>query len=286
MENNLDIFPAIVCPARWDKLMVCTDGSAGGNNAVAGTLDLAKACGSQVFVVQVLELVAEFQAVMPDLKCALAEEAQRNMGLIEAAAAELGVHIQPLMPFGQQPHAAIVTEVEKIQPHLVIMGRRGKHGLADMLLGSVTARVIGHSPVNVMVVPKGGSIGFQRILVASDGSAHSEIAWELALAMAKQAASQLIAVAVAPEEGDIIEAKALVHKMLTAANRAGMPLKGVSPQGVAPDAGIIHQAIKNEVDLIVMGSHGRTGLKRLLMGSVTERVIGQAPCPVLVVKKA
>ena len=34
-----------------------------------------------------------------------------------------------------------------------------------------------------------------------------------------------------------------------------------------------------------MGSHGRTGLKRLLMGSVTERVIGQAPCPVLVVKR-
>ena len=285
MENNLDIFPALVCPARWDKLMVCTDGSVGGNNAVAGALDLAKACGSQVFVVQVLEIVPEFQAVMPDLKGSLAQEAQRNMEVIEAEAAKLEVPIQLLMPEGQQPHAAIVAEVEKIQPDLVIMGRRGKHGLVDILMGSVTARVIGHSPVNVLVVPKGGSIGFQRILVASDGSPHSEMTWELALAMAKQAGSQLIAVAVAPEEGDIIEAQALVHKMLTAANRAGMPLKGVSPQGVAPDAGIIHQAIKNEVDLIIMGSHGRTGLKRLLMGSVTERVIGQSPCPVLVVKK-
>jgi nucleotide-binding universal stress UspA family protein len=285
MEDSLNIFPALVCPARWDKLMVCTDGSAGGNNAVAGTLDLAKACGSQVFVVQVLEIVPEFQAVMPDLKYSLAQEAQRNMEVIEAEATSLRVPIQFLMPEGQQPHAAIVTEAEKIQPNLVIMGRRGKHGLADILLGSVTARVIGHSPVNVLVVPQGGAIGFQRILVASDGSAHSEATWELALSMAKQAASQLIAVAVAPEEGDIIEAQALVHKMLTAANRAGMPLKGVSPQGVAPDAGIIHQAIKNEVDLIIMGSHGRTGLKRLLMGSVTERVIGQSPCPVLVVKK-
>ncbi|MHB9073319.1 MAG: universal stress protein [Desulfobaccales bacterium] len=285
MENYLDIFPPLVCPARWDKLMVCTDGSAGGNNAVAGTLDLAKACGSQVFVVQVLEIVAEFQAVMPDLRCALAEEAKRNMEVIEAEAAKLGVPVRLLMPEGQQPHAAIVAEVERIRPDLVIMGRRGRHGLADMLMGSVTARVIGHSPVNVLVVPKGGTIGFQRILVASDGSPHSEVTWDLALAMAKQAASQLIAVVAAPEEGDIIEAQALVHKLLTAANRAGMPLKGVSPQGVAPDAGIIHQAIKNEVDLIIMGSHGRTGLKRFLMGSVTERVIGQAPCPVLVVKK-
>jgi nucleotide-binding universal stress UspA family protein len=285
MENNLDIFPPLVCPARWEKLLVCTDGSRGGNNAVAGTLELAKACGSQVFVVQVLEIVAEFQALMPDLKCALSEEAKRNLAIIEAEAAKLEVPLQLLMPAGPQPHAAIVAEVEKIRPDLLIMGRRGKHGLANILMGSVTARVIGHSPVNVLVVPRGGSIGFQRILVASDGSPHSETTWELALAMAKQAASQLIAVAVAPEEGDIIEAKALVHKMLTAANRVGMPLKGVSPQGVPPDAGIIQQAIKNEVDLIIMGSHGRTGLKRLLMGSVTERVIGQAPCPVLVVKK-
>jgi nucleotide-binding universal stress UspA family protein len=103
--------------------------------------------------------------------------------------------------------------------------------------------------------------------------------------MAKQAKSRLTGVAVAPEEGDIIEARAIIRRMLTAANRAGMPLKGVSPQGVAPDAGIVQQAIKNEVDLIIVGSHGRTGLKKLLMGSVTERVIGQSPCPVLVVKQ-
>ena len=37
-------------------------------------------------------------------------------------------------------------------------------------------------------------------------------------------------------------------------------------------------------DLIVMGSHGRTGIKRLLMGSVTEKVLGYAPCPVLVIR--
>jgi nucleotide-binding universal stress UspA family protein len=285
MENNLDIFPPLACPARWDKLLVCTDGSAPGNNAVAVTLELAQACRSKVLVVQVVQIVPEFQAVMPDLRGALEKEVQANMEVIRAAAAKLEVPIEPVMLEGQQPYAAIVAEVEKIQPDLVIMGRRGKHGLADILMGSVTARVIGHSPVNVLVVPKGGSIGFQRILVASDGSIHSEIAWELALSMAQKAASQLIAIAVAPEEGDIIDAQALVHKLLTAANRAAMPLKGVSPQGVAPDAGIIQQAIKNEVDLIVMGSHGRTGLKKLLMGSVTERVIGQAPCPVLVVKK-
>jgi nucleotide-binding universal stress UspA family protein len=286
MDNNLDIIPEMVCPASWEKLMVCTDGSVGGNNAVANTLDLAKACGSRVFVVQVIQISPEFQVAMPDARSTLEKEAQDNLAFIKAEADKLEVPIQFRMLESQQPHIAIVAEVEKIQPDLVIMGRRGKHrGLAAIFMGSVTARVIGHSPANVLVVPQGAALGFQQILVASDGSPHSEITFKLSLAMAKQARSQLIAIAVAPEEGDIIEAKALVHKMLTAANQAGMPLKGISPQGVAPDAGIIHQAIKNEVDLIVMGSHGRTGLKRLLMGSVTERVIGQTPCPVLVVKK-
>jgi nucleotide-binding universal stress UspA family protein len=73
--------------------------------------------------------------------------------------------------------------------------------------------------------------------------------------------------------------------MLTEANRHGVSFQGVSPQGLAADDGIIQAALEHRVDLIIMGSHGRTGFKKLLMGSVTERVIGQTPCPVLVVKK-
>jgi nucleotide-binding universal stress UspA family protein len=281
---NLEIFPALVCPAQWDKLMVCTDGSDEGQNAVAITLELAQACGSQVFAVQVLEVVPEFQAVAPNLRATLAKEVQKNMAEIEAAAAKLGVALKPVVTESHLAHAAIVTVAEEIRPDLIIMGRCGKTALARILMGNVTARVIGHTRQNVLVVPRGGMVGFQRILVASDGSPYSAAAWDLALAMAKQAASRLIGVAVAPEEGDIPEAKAIIHRMLTAANRARLPLKGVCPQGVAPDEGIVQQAIKNEVDLIIMGSHGRTGLKKLLMGSVTERVIGQSPCPILVVK--
>jgi nucleotide-binding universal stress UspA family protein len=281
----MDIFPALVCPARWGKLMVCTDASDEGQNAVAVTLELARACDSQVFAVQVLQVVPEFQAVAPDLRATLEKEVQKNMAVIKAAADKLGVSLKTVVPQGQLPHAAIVATAEKIGPDLIIMGRCGKTALARILMGNVTARVIGHSPVNVLVVPRGGAIGFQRLLVASDGSPYSEAAWDLALAMAKQANSHLIGVAVAPEEGDIIEARAIIRRMLTAASRARVPFKGVNPQGVAPDAGIVQQAIKNEVDLIIVGSYGRTGLKKLLMGSVTERVIGQSPCPILVVKQ-
>jgi nucleotide-binding universal stress UspA family protein len=54
-------------------------------------------------------------------------------------------------------------------------------------------------------------------------------------------------------------------------------------EGEAYEA-VVKVAKEQAVDVIVLGSHGRTGLRRLLMGSVTEKVIGYAPCPVLVVK--
>jgi len=281
----MDIFPTLVCPARWGKLMVCTDASDEGQNAVAVTLELARACDSQVFAVQVLHVVPEFQAVAPDLRATLGKKVQENIAIIKAAADKLGVSLKPVVPEGQLPHAAIVAAAEEIRPDLIIMGRCGKTALARILMGNVTARVIGYSPVNVLVVPRGAALAFQRLLVASDGSTYSEAAWKLGLSMAKQAKSRLIGVAVAPEEGDIIESQAIIRRMLTAASGAGVPMKGVNPQGVAPDTGIVQQAIKNEVDLIIVGSYGRTGLKKLLMGSVTERVISQSPCPILVVKQ-
>lgn len=52
----------------------------------------------------------------------------------------------------------------------------------------------------------------------------------------------------------------------------------------APAAEIVRYAERNDVDLIVMATHGRTGLKRLVLGSVAERVVRQAPCSVLVVR--
>ena len=103
--------------------------------------------------------------------------------------------------------------------------------------------------------------------------------------MATRAGSELLGVAVAREEGRSPEAQEILRRMLTAANQAGVSFQGFSPQGLAADEGIVQVALENRADLIIMGSHGRTGLKKLLMGSVTERVMGQAPCPVLVVKK-
>ena len=279
VENSLN------CPGPWERLLVCTDGSEGGQHAMTQALALGRACAGKVYVLQVVKIIPELEAVAPDLRVCLEEEIERQKGAAAAAAARQGVEMEYRILHSISPFADIVAEAEKLKPQLIIIGRYGRTSLARLFMGSIAARVIGLSPVNVLVIPREDSLAFRRLLIASDGSSYSDAALMEATAMAARAGSELLGVAVAREEGEISETREILQRMLTAANREGVSFQGISPQGLAADEGIIQVALENRVDLIIMGSHGRTGFKRLLMGSVTERVIGQAPCPVLVVKK-
>ena len=279
VENSLN------CPGPWERLLVCTDGSEGGQHAVTQALALGRACAGKVYVLQVVKIIPEVEAVAPDLRVCLEEEIERQKAAAAAAAARQGVEMEYRLLHSISPFADIVAEAEKLKPQLIIIGRYGRTSLARLFMGSIAARVIGLSPVNVLVIPREDSLAFRRLLIASDGSSYSDAALMEATAMAARAGSELLGVAVAREEGEISETREILQRMLTAANREGVSFQGISPQGLAADEGIIQVALENRVDLIIMGSHGRTGFKRLLMGSVTERVIGQTPCPVLVVKK-
>jgi nucleotide-binding universal stress UspA family protein len=275
----------LVCPGEWQRLLVCTDGSEESQGAVAQALALGRVCGSRVYVLQVLEIIPEFEAVAPELRGRLEEESQSQMEVIRAQAARMGVAVETRVRHGISVHSTILAEAEAIQPQLILMGRYGRTGLARLLMGSVTARVIGFSPVNVLVVPRGAHVSFGTLLVASDGSPCSAAAVNAALGMTQRAGSQLFAVCAAREEGELPEAQQIIRQLVETANREGVPLQGLVPSGQPPDDAIVQAAMRYRADLIILGSHGRTGMRRLLMGSVTERVIGQSPCPVLVVKE-
>jgi nucleotide-binding universal stress UspA family protein len=279
VENSLN------CPGPWERLLVCTDGSEGGQHAVTQALALGRACAGKVYVLQVVKIIPEFEAAAPDLRACLEEEIERQQTAAAAEAARQGVEMEYRILHSISPFADIVVEAEKLKPQLIIIGRYGRTGLTRLFMGSIAARVIGLSPVNVLVIPLEDSLAFQRLLIASDGSPYSHAALMEATAMAARAGIELLGVAVAREEGEISETRETLQRMRTAANREGVSFQGISPQGLAADEGIIQVARENRVDLIIMGSHGRTGFKRLFMGSVTERVIGHTPCPVLVVKK-
>jgi len=273
------------CPGQWEKVLVCTDGSEASRGAVLAGLELARRCGSRVFVCMAMGIPPEFESQAPELMPRVEAEIRRILAQVEAEAQRLGTRVEPRVGWQLPAYAAILEAAKEAQADLIVLGRHGRTGLARLLLGSVAARVIGHSPVNVLVVPPGAVLAFKTVLVASDGSPHSAAAWEAAVALGQAAGSRLLAISVAREEGEIPEAEEIVRTMVAAANQAGLAVTGLVAQGEAPDGAILQAAVKHGVDLIVLGSHGRTGLTRLLLGSAAERVIGQAPCPVLVVKR-
>jgi nucleotide-binding universal stress UspA family protein len=273
-----------LCPAKLEILLVCTDSSPDSQGAIDGALALAQACGSKIYLLQVLEFNPEFEAQAPEFVAQREDKIRAYMESVKTVTSQLGVPFEIRVRRGESAYAGIVEEALKIKPDMIIMGRRGGSRLFRLMMGNVTARVIGHAPFHVLVVPKGSSLAFKKILIASDGSPHSDAAWEEALYIARRVGSELTALSVARNEGELEMAKAIVAELKTKADGAG---KGLSSSVVMgrPYEVIIQEARINSMDLIVLGAMGKTGLESLLMGSVTERVIAHAPCAILVVKK-
>jgi nucleotide-binding universal stress UspA family protein len=138
-------------------------------------------------------------------------------------------------------------------------------------------------------------LAIRSILHPTDFSLYSENAFQLALSLARDYGARLAVVHVAPPPlavyGDGLYAPLPVHfdeglreKLNEVAAKAGeVPLEKKLYEG-DPATEILHAAREFKSDLIVLGTHGRTGLGRLLMGSVAEQVVRKAPCPVLTVK--
>ncbi|MDP3182641.1 MAG: universal stress protein [Desulfobaccales bacterium] len=273
-----------ICPARLEKLLVCTDGSADSQGALSGTLALAQSCGSKIFALQVLEFNPELEAQAPEFIAQREAKVHDYLKMCKAEAEKLEVPIETRVRRSEAAYVGIVEEAEKIKPDLIIMGRRGRGRLFRLMMGNVTARVIGYSPFNVLVVPKGVLLEFKRILIASDGSPHSYAAWDEALFMTQRVGADLIALSVARDERDLPTAQAIVGRLQKEAASQGIKVKALVLEG-RPFEAIVQAARDEKVDLIVMGTLGMTELKSLLMGSTTERVIAQAPCSVMVVKR-
>ena len=146
---------------------------------------------------------------------------------------------------------------------------------------------------------------YERILVATEGSSLSKKAVASAIGLAATCGAELIALKVVPRypqayfEGSIPlnakdvarieaqwaeEAQAAVDAVQKAASTKGLKAKGVvSRSDIVSDA-IIAAAKKHKADLVVMASHGRKGIKRLLLGSETQQVLTHCHVPVLVLR--
>lgn len=138
----------------------------------------------------------------------------------------------------------------------------------------------------------------KKILVPIDYSLGSNTAMTYAESLAREYDAELHLVHVYEQPFAYVDGgfSSAVIPELTPADleREETRFEAVTPQGVKfqrqfivglPADELVQYASENEIDLVVMGTHGRTGLSRLLMGSVAEAVLRRAPCPVLTIKQ-
>jgi len=203
------------------------------------------------------------------------------------------------------PAAQIVRTARSMDASLIVMGTHGRGGIARVLMGSVAEKVVRTAPCPVFTTNgalRAPAKGFRRILVPADFSAPSDAALHCARRLAAgfaasvhllhvltevSASSSELFVSEPPEARSIrlIDARDRLKHRIAADDRVTLRVTSEVIFG-SPAQIIVDYAADNYFDLIVMGTHGRTGMAHLLVGSVAERVVRTAGCPVFTTQHA
>jgi nucleotide-binding universal stress UspA family protein len=230
---------------------------------------------------------------------AIREGTQEKLEEIRAGLEKQGVAAQAEVS-GQLPVEAIVDAATRLRADLIVVGTRGLTGLKHVVLGSVAERTVRLAPCPVLTVKEDDAgAELRRIVVATDFSTPGEHALGVGVSLAKQLGAEVHVVhafdiplaMVTPYEvtvpdGLIREAREAARKKLDTALDAirKQGLEATGHLGEVPAAPAIADVAREvKADLVVIGTHGRTGLKHVLLGSVAERTVRHAPCPVLTV---
>jgi len=231
---------------------------------------------------------------------------KRDESRHEALKRKLGEVFTSSHPMDVQYHtkegdapAEILRMADEIGSDLIVMGTHGSTGLRRLLAGSVATAVLRGAHCAILAVRphvrplKGEEI--RVVLHPTDFSDGSEAALRVARSLARDHGARLILLHVAPSRvfvGGVMTAEPDLRDSLDALESARAvtdgsdlkyPVETWFSRGMAPDE-IVRVAEEVGCDLIVMGTHGRTGLGRLLMGNTAESVLSETGCPVMIVK--
>lgn len=294
------------------RVLVATDGSDPADLAIDLVDGAAWGPGSEIFVVEAVESGAGlFGGPWPALAMVQADRIEADIRAqasrtVEAARARLvrsGLRVETAVLRGR-PATAIVDRAGDLRADLIVVGSRGHGTIGSMLLGSTSAEVIDHAEIPVLVARRSG-IG--RVVLAWDGSPSATRAADLLRNWPILAGASVRVVGVAdiempwwtgfpepsmpeptPSYLDAAEAARrhrdqLLHDMAGDLEAAGFRTE-IDPRDGDAATQILAAAASADADLIVMGTHGRTGLARLVIGSVARNVVQHAACSVLVVR--
>jgi nucleotide-binding universal stress UspA family protein len=294
------------------RILVPIDGSQTADRAVGVAIGLGRRhkaelvfCMSVNHAVATAECATPYGAINPiPLLNALDDAARETVLEAKKRAQDAGVAAATVLLDGP-PAGAVVTYAESRPFDAIVMGTQGKRGLERFLLGSTAEGVLRSTSIPTFVVhpgPDAAPPAFGRILVAVDDSDPSSAAQAFAYRLASVDASRVFLCNVV--ESTVLESnsrlpgygntpfvehlrggRAALEKAREDARALGIDADTVKVEGQAADR-LLWAAQSLGVDLIAIGTHGRSGLKRLIIGSVAESVVRRSSIPVLVVRVA
>ena len=271
----------------FERILVPTDGSGPANAALEYAGEIAARENLTVHILHVVD---------PD-----ADPADASEPVSEGRdwAGDTGAPVIDEVHTGE-PQEAILEYAATHDVDAIVMGTRGRRGVGRLLLGSVTEAVVRDAAVPVLVVRGAAEVKRQypleTLVVPVDGSRHADAALEQALEIANHHDATvhcLSVVDVAPvgiDDGNDLRlerleqyAQQVVDDGVQQAEKVGVDAVGAVQHG-STQRQIRTYTDDEDADLVVMGTHGRSGLDRLLLGSVTERVLRTATTPVVTVR--
>lgn len=280
------------------RLLVATDLTARSDRALDRAVALSRDFRLELTVLHVVdeELPARVaDRAKADAEAAIADQLESYAGLDRQL---LAVKVM----FGNAVKE-ILLEAERTDADLVVMGthRKDYEGLSELFLGTTVERVIRHGRQPVLVAKDPATKPYRRALVAVDFSAYSRRAVEFAAKITQNGELMLVHAYEIPFKSlflgrsagedlpkiERLQVDSLLHEEMQAFLRAFPDLpanvRHTMHEG-SPRAVITRQVEELRPDLLVLGTHGRTGVAHALLGSVAEALLSEPPCDVLAVK--
>lgn len=295
------------------KILLATDGSEESEKALDYSVYLAGIMGTSVTAVYVSEIHFPLTSLFPMYEDEILKIASKREDSFKERFREISEDLkQKGIPFSSEvlrdgTVEGITKTAEREGADLIVMGKSGLGFIEESIIGSNTIKVLREAEVPVLAVRRGNEIektGIKKIVVPVDISDDSVSPVYEALSLADSLGAEVIAVYVfwldstaydIPPRvvSELIESskdelsKQVQDELgayLKTNGRSAVKLSSEVIHGVSPSMLIKQYAKDNHADLIVVKTHGRKGISRLLYGSETERIIRESPCPVLAVK--
>jgi len=267
-------------------LLLATDGSHFSDGAIQEAIFFSQACGARLIVLHTVRIEAESAKAAHSKIIQQQQSIEPHLSLIRKMAMDSGIDFETKVLSTGNPEKTIVEQARLHNADVILMGRHGKTARLSLLVGSMTAKVIGLGFPKVLVVPKNFLITGAHVLLAMDGSPNSLLAMREALNMGRTCATleRLTIISVARRAEGLSLAEKLVNEACAQLQMDGLraDCEPIALTG-NPVELITQTAREKNTDMILLGGQGKNNMAKLLMGHVTENVIGRAHCAVLVV---